>query len=345
MNAIARFPATRSQAARWLAALLLFPITAMAVPALIVDGDGDGVSDERDECPYSRSGETVNAEGCNIGGDVDRDGVSDLADLCPYSIVGARVDAEGCAMDDDFDGIANGLDLCPDTAVGERVDLQGCDPASPGKGRTQLAARPALSRTGAISANAARPIPVAIRQTAAAPTPIPVQRAAPTPVLAVAEVPTVSLPRADVRAAPSESVDPSPSPTLTQPPVLAHQPAESSLASPKPRRLPAAPQIVLTPGDVLALQRHPTTKPSDFAPVPAVAVARVVPQSVEVKTPAVEVPTTPQSSAAPVARRLPSAPQVLLSPAEVRAIEGSAGATRTRAVRLPPRSSAAEPRS
>ena len=117
MNAHVRFPA-----ARWVAAFLLFPATLLAAPSLVVDGDGDGVSDERDECPYSPAGETVNADGCSIDGDADNDGVLDLADLCPYSDSGSRVDAEGCALDDDFDGIANGRDLCPDTALGERVE-------------------------------------------------------------------------------------------------------------------------------------------------------------------------------------------------------------------------------
>ncbi|TAJ55051.1 MAG: hypothetical protein EPN60_04500 [Nevskiaceae bacterium] len=114
--------------ARWFLSLLLLSAAAQAaLPPLIVDGDGDGVSDEVDDCPYTPPGIQMNERGCPLhADDGDADGVADPQDDCPYTPPDAVVDAQGCALDADFDGIANGIDRCLNTALGALVDERGC---------------------------------------------------------------------------------------------------------------------------------------------------------------------------------------------------------------------------
>lgn len=104
-----------------------FAVAQAAAPPLVVDGDGDGISDEVDDCPYTPPGIRVDALGCpRDKADGDLDGVPDVADECPYTPAGAQVGIKGCAIDDDFDGVANGLDRCPRSRLGEAVDELGC---------------------------------------------------------------------------------------------------------------------------------------------------------------------------------------------------------------------------
>lgn len=120
---------------------LSIPVFAAAVP-LIVDGDGDMVSDEIDDCPYTHPGISVDARGCPLNRqDGDSDGVTDEDDSCPYTTAGAIVDVHGCAIDSDFDGVANGLDYCPQTQLSRMVDMQGCS-----MGDERVAVVPAASR-------------------------------------------------------------------------------------------------------------------------------------------------------------------------------------------------------
>lgn len=347
MNAFARSPA-----ARLVAVLLLAPLTVHAVPTLIVDGDGDGVSDERDECPYSPAGESVNADGCSVDGDADNDGVLDLADLCPYSDAGSKVDAEGCSLDDDFDGIANGRDLCPDTALGERVDIQGCDPTAPGKGRTAIAAAPAAVKPAAAlrpraTTTAAKAIPVAIRR--ATPIPVPIARPLPIPaatqpgriempadadvdvqaeaLLAKAEAPAVAIPSNAPPVKLGEAA--AATPAIAVPIDTGGEPVAAVRSTPM-RALPSAPRIVLSAADVLALQQHPSSRSADFSPQPAVAIesARApapVPVPASVPAPVAE-PSVASSIAheQPQTRRRPNVPQISLSVDAMRAVQESA---------------------
>ncbi|MDX1626109.1 MAG: autotransporter outer membrane beta-barrel domain-containing protein, partial [Wenzhouxiangellaceae bacterium] len=62
-----------------------------------LDGDGDGVSDEFDQCPNTPAGEAVNEDGCSAS-----------------------------QLDDDGDGVRNDVDECPDTPAGSSVDDAGC---------------------------------------------------------------------------------------------------------------------------------------------------------------------------------------------------------------------------
>ncbi len=57
------------------------------------DNDGDGVSNDKDKCPTTPAGRTVNAEGCEL--DRDGDGVVDSEDECP--IVYAKT-KNGCPV-------------------------------------------------------------------------------------------------------------------------------------------------------------------------------------------------------------------------------------------------------
>lgn len=96
----------------------------------ILDADGDGVLDNRDRCPDTPSGASVDARGCPSDG--DGDGVPDGVDRCPTTVAGAAVDARGCSQDSDGDNIPDGLDRCPDTPAGVLVDPRGCPKDSDG---------------------------------------------------------------------------------------------------------------------------------------------------------------------------------------------------------------------
>ena len=59
-----------------------------------VDSDGDGVYDDKDQCPNTPKGAPVDAKGCPL--DTDGDGVFDYMDKCPNTPAGTIVDASGC---------------------------------------------------------------------------------------------------------------------------------------------------------------------------------------------------------------------------------------------------------
>ncbi|MBF0212862.1 MAG: OmpA family protein [Magnetococcales bacterium] len=102
------------------------------------DSDGDGIFDNRDECPGTPKGVNVywQAEhlgrvetpigrpGCPI--DSDLDGVPDYQDSCPDSARDIKVDPMGCPVDSDRDRIPDDRDKCPKTRHGAEVDPTGC---------------------------------------------------------------------------------------------------------------------------------------------------------------------------------------------------------------------------
>ena len=61
-----------------------------------VDSDGDGVTDDKDQCPGTPRGAPVDAKGCPL--DSDGDGVPDYQDKCPGTKAGAKVDKDGCEV-------------------------------------------------------------------------------------------------------------------------------------------------------------------------------------------------------------------------------------------------------
>lgn len=63
----------------------------------ISDFDGDGVSDDVDQCPNTPTGEEVSETGCSSSQlDTDGDGVMDDMDTCPDTPSGVIVDSNGC---------------------------------------------------------------------------------------------------------------------------------------------------------------------------------------------------------------------------------------------------------
>lgn len=93
-------------------------------PSRPADSDGDGVTDNNDQCPGTPRGTRVNASGCAL--DSDRDGVADNNDRCPGTPRGAAVNSSGCELDSDNDGVVNRIDQCPSTPRGQAVNNVGC---------------------------------------------------------------------------------------------------------------------------------------------------------------------------------------------------------------------------
>ena len=61
-----------------------------------LDTDGDGVADNKDQCPDTPKGDRVNNVGCTVVNDADADGVTDASDQCPGTPMGAPVNDAGC---------------------------------------------------------------------------------------------------------------------------------------------------------------------------------------------------------------------------------------------------------
>lgn len=89
-----------------------------------VDSDGDGITDDVDQCPDTPAGVKVDEFGCPL--DEDKDGVPDHLDRCPNTPPGFEVDEFGCIIDSDKDGVADKLDKCPNTPPGAQVNAEGC---------------------------------------------------------------------------------------------------------------------------------------------------------------------------------------------------------------------------
>ncbi len=100
------------------------------------DSDGDGVTDDVDNCPTVANADQADADGDGIGdaceadttADSDGDGVADDADNCPNVANADQADADGdgvgdaCEADSDGDGIADDVDNCPNTANADQTD-------------------------------------------------------------------------------------------------------------------------------------------------------------------------------------------------------------------------------
>lgn len=135
-----------------LAALLVLALSpALSVAA--IDLDGDGVPDDRDECPQTPEKTPVDTHGCPLK--IEPEAKSEpqpqpqpQPDLeaqpksepppapspaaasepprCATPPPGAIIDSFGCAVDEDGDGVPDGLDRCPHTVSGAVVDAAGC---------------------------------------------------------------------------------------------------------------------------------------------------------------------------------------------------------------------------
>jgi OOP family OmpA-OmpF porin len=71
--------------------------------------------------------------------DSDGDGVFDDKDRCPDTPRGVTVDMLGCPLDSDKDGVPDFKDKCPDTPRGSQVDANGCPPPKPTLGKVTAA--------------------------------------------------------------------------------------------------------------------------------------------------------------------------------------------------------------
>lgn len=76
-----------------------------ALPASDRDSDGDGIPDDRDNCPNSPWGFAVDQNGCSTDPNLAKG---------------------GNPFDSDHDGVSNDIDQCPDTPQGVPVDSRGC---------------------------------------------------------------------------------------------------------------------------------------------------------------------------------------------------------------------------
>ncbi len=96
----------------------------------IADIDGDGISDEFDNCTNTLPAIEVGSDGCDLPPpDEDADGVPDATDECAGTPAGAIVDERGCSStqrDGDLDGVSDAIDECPTTPNAEPVDATGC---------------------------------------------------------------------------------------------------------------------------------------------------------------------------------------------------------------------------
>jgi hypothetical protein len=98
------------------------------------DSDGDGVTDDKDNCSNTPAGTTVDINGCPIvtlPPDSDGDGVTDDKDNCSNTPAGTTVDINGCPIvtlppDSDGDGVTDDKDNCSNTPAGTTVDINGC---------------------------------------------------------------------------------------------------------------------------------------------------------------------------------------------------------------------------
>lgn len=183
---------------------------AAAATPYFVDGDGDSVPDEIDDCPYTHPGVRVGPKGCPLrSDDSDMDGVTDEEDDCPYSPAGAVIDAHGCSLDGDFDGVADGIDRCPHTGLALPVDAKGC---AEGERAEAVAPRPPVIASAKVTVRSSprKTVTPTVTEVTPKPEPAPI---APSPVTPVA----VSKPSAPVVSEPAPSVLQTSAPLVADP--------------------------------------------------------------------------------------------------------------------------------
>lgn len=272
-----------------LAASMLLAAGAARSADPIVDGDGDGVADQVDQCIYTPPGVPVGANGCSTPGDEDEDGVPEADDLCPLTPYGARVDAQGCALDEDIDGVADGIDRCPGTPLGVPVGPSGCRAdekprvaasSGPSNRRPPIVSAPApgsVSAPATAPAPASAPAPAPASASASLPAPAP----APAPAGASAEAPPAPL------AADAKPVAKAPPSTRTPVPAPAPTPAPSPAPAPVPTPAPTPQVPAAAPSPTVVAA---TPAPAEEPPVPEPSAATRSPTQVTV------VPTQPHPS-------------------------------------------------
>jgi hypothetical protein len=123
-----------------------------------VDSDGDGVTDNVDNCPAAPNPDQLNTDGDAFGNvcdpDDDNDGDLDGVDNCPLIANSDQADGDGDGIgnacdanpndgptgDSDGDGVANNVDNCPAAPNANQLNTDGdqfgdaCDPDNDGDG-------------------------------------------------------------------------------------------------------------------------------------------------------------------------------------------------------------------
>jgi len=75
---------------------LSIPFGSSAKKVVELDSDNDGIIDANDNCPTTKAGVKVNANGCEL--DSDNDGVVDSMDKCLTTKAGVKVNEAGCEV-------------------------------------------------------------------------------------------------------------------------------------------------------------------------------------------------------------------------------------------------------
>ena len=78
------------------------------------DSDGDGVTDDVDQCSGTASGVTVDSNGCEVKDDTETE----------------TDDSDETSVDSDGDGVPDDSDLCANTPSSVTVDSTGCEVTS-----------------------------------------------------------------------------------------------------------------------------------------------------------------------------------------------------------------------
>ncbi|RAJ15034.1 thrombospondin type 3 repeat-containing protein [Olleya aquimaris] len=97
------------------------------------DEDGDGITNDVDNCINTPNADQADADGNGIGDacqDTDGDGILDINDNCPTIANTDQADADGNGIgdaceDSDGDGIFDAVDNCPDTPNADQADGNG----------------------------------------------------------------------------------------------------------------------------------------------------------------------------------------------------------------------------